>query len=153
MKTLRQDSKAARTARFYSAMGDMGFTFDEAETLRRAQMTLHTWAERECNGEIERDEETGKVHAFNSYTGKRSRRPIPDRETGALKRIAAVADARNERIFGLVGDDNKLVPQGDLIPYHQTDPRGCALYLVKTSDVPEGEGIGSYYNRGFAVCI
>jgi len=36
--------------------------------------------------------------------------------------------------------------------YHQGDPRGVALYLVRLSDVPPGASLDSYYTRGIAVC-
>jgi hypothetical protein len=34
----------------------LGFTPTESQALRRISMTLHRWAEHECNGIIERDE-------------------------------------------------------------------------------------------------
>jgi len=152
MKTINPNSKQARTVRFHEAMARMGFTYAEAETLRLAEKTLHRWAERECNGEIEREEKTGKVYAFSNSSGKRYEfGPRPrDLETGALKRIAATVEARNLRELGPATKADK--PEL-LLAYHQTDPRGCALYLVKKSDIPEGADIGSYYTRGFAVCI
>jgi hypothetical protein len=53
---------------------------------------------------------------------------IPDREKGALQRIAEICK-RNGLHF-----------------YHQGDPRGCALYIAKEplSDV--------YYHNGVACC-
>lgn len=156
MKTLRPDSKAARTSRFYDHMAALGFTYAETEVLRLAEKTLHRWAERECNGEIERDEKTGKIHPYNTRTGERCRYTVPDKETGALKRIAAAVARRNDR-----DRDSLAGPAGSpVIFYHQTDPRGAALYLVKRSEVPAGlspadeaRWIESNYSRGFAVCI
>lgn len=138
-------TKRQRIADFYSRMEAMGFTYDEIETLRRAQMTLHRWAERECNGEVERDEETGNCYAYSGNyvqaNDPRRRRRVADLETGAWKRIAATVAARNER-----------EASGEaLIAYHQTDPRGCALYLVKAGDL-RGHDIAAVYNRGFGVC-
>lgn len=158
MKTMNYNSKAARTARFYENMSSLGFTYGETETLRRAGMTLHRWAERECNGEVERDEATGKTYyEIESPQGKRRRYPVPDRETGALKRIAAVIAARNARAANPAAGNGGLnrPPEkvGPVSFYHQTDPRGCALYILRPGDVPEGEDAGSYYSRGVAVCI
>ena len=139
-------TKAMRIGQFYDTMSKMGFSYAETETLRRAQMTLSRWSEAECNGEIERNEKTGKPERvsqawLNGRNDKRHAWPCPDRETGALKRAQAVVDARNAR---------EAEP---LRMYHQGDPRGCSLYLVRASDVPDGSDIGSYYSRGFGVCV
>lgn len=111
-------------------------SFDDAWTLRRAELTLQRWAEAECGNSsdfasysLERDEATGKpfrVVYWNS--GKVTRTPTPDREAGALRRIAAVCEANGLHYF------------------HQTDPRGCALYV---SDEPL---TGSNYTNGVACC-
>ena len=79
----------------------MGFTFEEAVALRRIEMTLSRWAEAECNGEIERDEDTGKPRRNSAawVSGRASQRiswPIADREAGALRRLKAIVDACNE---------------------------------------------------------
>lgn len=111
----------------------MGFSDAEADILWQAQGRLHRWAERECNGDIERDADD-KPGRYGGRDGKRFFR-IPDLEAGALKRVAAVMERHP-----------------DYVAYHQTDPRGCALYIVKKSDVPEGKDIGGYYSRGLAVC-
>lgn len=137
--------KAERIARFYSRMSELGFTEDEATSLRRCEMTLQRWAERECNGEIERDETTNKVHFYNTALGKRSTYTVPDRETGALNRIKGMVSARNRR-FGQPDDGSEI------LSFHQGDPRGCALYLVRASDIPKGGELNQYYTRGFAVC-
>lgn len=96
---------------------------DQANTLRRAEMTLHRWGELECGDgndyaswAIERDETSGKPYRCTyPHTGKSSRQLIPDREKGALGRVADLC-----KVMGLHF-------------YHQTDPRGCALYVA---DVP-----------------
>ena len=38
-----------------------------------------------------------------------------------------------------------------LTAYVQGDPRGCALYILRPHDVPEGESADGYYSRGIAV--
>jgi hypothetical protein len=96
-------------------------SFADAETLRRAQCVLRGTAEAMCGTSgpnysrvLERDEATGKPFlAYYGHDGKVSRFPVPDREKGALRRVAEVC-ARNGLIY-----------------YHQTDPRGCALYVGK----------------------
>ena len=109
---------------------------EDAAALRRAEKTLHRWDELECgNGNdyaswcIERDETTGKPYMYTSpHTGEPRREPIPDREAGALRRVAAVCKRHG------------------LYFYHQGDPRGCALYV---SDKPIN---GGNYTNGTACC-
>jgi hypothetical protein len=113
----------------------LGIGVDDANVLRRAQMTLHRSAELECGDgndyaswAIERDEETGKPYMCRyPHNGKMHRSRIADREAGALRRIAEVCK-RNDLHF-----------------YHQGDPRGCALYVARE---PLDE---SNYNRGVAM--
>lgn len=111
--------------------------FDAAETLRRAQLTLHRWGELECgDGDnykswaIERDEATGKPYmVVYPHDGKPRRYRVADREAWALRRIAAVCKAAGVHYF------------------HQTDPRGCALY-VAAEPLTESD-----YTRGVACCV
>lgn len=125
---------------FYERMHTLSIWKSDAEALRRIEMTLHRWAERECNGEVERDETTNKTYSVSaSYLngiGEYKRFPCPDRESGALKRLAEIMEQFPE-----------------LVAYHQTDPRGCALYIVRKSDIREGEKLSSVYTRGVAVCL
>lgn len=97
-------------------------TLEDADTLRRAELTLHRWAELECGDSndyaswaVERDETTGVPYyvAYRNAGGPPVRTRTPDRERGALRRVAAVC----ERL--------------GLGYYHQTDPRGCALYVTR----------------------
>jgi len=133
----------------FAQLAQLGFTYDESAQLRRIERTLHRWAEQECGDgndyaswSIERDEQTGKpFRCVYPHDGKPTRHPIADREAGALKRAEAIVAARNLR---------SSEPQ--LMIYHQTDCRGCALYLVKRSDIPAGQTVESVYTRGFAVC-
>lgn len=104
------------------AHGGVNLPVADCRTLRRAALTLHRWAELECGtdrGCIERDDDTGRPywHACN-LTGRDSRWPVADREAGALRRVAALCKARR------------------LCWYHQTDPRGAALYILRRRDVP-----------------
>lgn len=118
-----------------SSLERAGIVNGDAMALRRIAMTLHRWHELECgdgNGCIERDEETGHACWLSAHTGKRFR--IPDRETGALKRLAAIMEG-----------------YPDLKAYVQGDPRGAALYILRPGDVPEGADVASYYSRGIAV--
>jgi hypothetical protein len=101
------------------AADGVSVTWAQADTLRRAELTLHRWAELECgdgNGRaswaIERDEETERPYYVTyPHDGPSYRRAIPDRERGALARVAAVCKAVGAHF------------------HHQTDPRGGALYV------------------------
>jgi len=113
----------------------LGITNNDADALRRISMALHRWYELECGterGGVERDEQTGKCTWYNSHTGTRT--PTADRETGALKRLAAI-----------------MAKYPTLRAYVQTDPRGCALYILRPVDVPDGQPDTAYYTNGIAV--
>ena len=113
-----------------------GISYEHANALRRISMTLRRWGEHECNGEIQRDEATNMPywHYGRGTQGPFLTTKIADKEKGALKRLQAI-----------------VAHYPDFVAYHQTDPRGCAVYLVRKSDVPEGTSIDSVYNRGIAV--
>lgn len=122
-----------------ASLSGLGFTIDEVEKLRKISNTLRRWFAMECGtdaGAIERDEETGKPF-FRNDRGRRW--PVPDRETGAQKRLAAILAARNER------------EPVSLSAYIQTDPRGAALYILRPGDIPEGMEAEDCYYRG--ICI
>jgi hypothetical protein len=112
------------------ALESLGLDWDEAETLRRASMTLRRWGEMECNCDVERID--GKV--MIRYSSEQ-RKPvcIRDRETPALARCEAIAKRRG------------------LVFYHQSDPRGAAVYIGKPESIPEGKALESYYTR--LVCV
>ena len=114
----------------------VSLSFDDANTLRRAELTLQRWGEQECGDgndycswSIERDEIT-QVPYFCTYphNGPMRRYRIADKERGALKRIAEVCKRNGMHFF------------------HQTDPRGCALY-VSHEPLTDSE-----YSRGVACC-
>ncbi len=116
-------------------LASIGFDWDDANAIRLISMTLHRWAERECGdarGCISRDETTNKPYWESAWGGKPH--PIPDRETGALRRLRTI-----------------MAKYPGWIAYHQGDPRGAALYLVRTDDIPAGASVDAYYTRGIAV--
>lgn len=136
----------------HDTLRSLGFTSGEADQLRRISMTLHRWHELECgdgNGCIERDDTTGKPMWRNSYTGRTS--SIADRETGALKRLATIINARNTRAFNAMQHTLELGRVPGLTYYVQGDPRGAALYIIRPGDVPEGKDVEAYYSRGICV--
>ncbi len=137
---MKRETKAERRQWLISRLAEMGFSFGEAQTLRRIEMTLHRWAEHECNGNIQRegDASDGKPRWYSDYAINHESSPkghrIADRERGALKRLG-----------------NMMEAHPDFVAYHQGDPRGCALYIVSKSDVGDGD-ISSLYTRGVAAC-
>ena len=141
----------------FDRLSRLGFNSGEAAALRRIEMTLQRWAERECgdgsNWAIERDEITGKPHNVWHGDGARRQYAIADREAGALRRLAAIIDARNVRTYGSanVPDAFGSLSPSYVFSYHQTDPRGCMLYLI-TREQLGPESIDSVYSRGMAVC-
>jgi hypothetical protein len=151
--------EAERLARQAATLQALGFTLEEAEQLRRISMTLQRWHELECGNDqgcISRDETTNKPYFLYSsqhgYVSDGHRRSyIPDRETGAKKRLAAILHAVNERRF--VGDDASIHDGhcDDLTAYIQTDPRGAALYIIRPGDVRDGQDVESCYTNGICV--
>ena len=126
--------EAERQTRQNDILRQLGFTYDEAESLRRISMALHNWHERE------NDDGTGRAFWLNNNSGHRYQ--IPDRETGARKRLGKIMERVN-------GERNES--DGDLTAYIQGDPRGAALYIIRPGDVPAGADVGAYYNRGICV--
>ena len=137
--------EAMRQAQQLAVLQALGFTSDEAESLRRISMTLQRWHELECGvdgGCVEREAETGRVFWRSAHND--SRYPMADRETGARKRLAGILLDRNARMLPLQSPDK-------LTSYIQTDPRGAALYILRPGDVPAGKDADAYYNRGICV--
>lgn len=110
-------------------------TREQVETLRRCSQTLSRVAEAECGDSgphysrcLERDDATGKVAmVIYFHNGRTTRIPVPDREAGALRRIA------------------KVCADLGLIYYHQTDPRGVALYVGRAEWL-EGLPLKQWYS-------
>ena len=129
-----------------------GFSRSDATALRRISMTLHRWYELECgnsdnfgswtisrgrkvNGVFEYDDAGKPFFEYHAYSGNKPRYSlIADRERGAQTRLAGIMS----RYPGWQA-------------FMQTDPRGCALYILRPGDVPEGADASSCYNRGIAV--
>lgn len=108
--TKREKEDQART---FKRLEALGFTHEEWQALRRISMTLRRWYEAECNGEIERDEATRIPYRSYPSTGRHLVHPLPDREAVAHHRLSAI-----------------MIKHPGCIPYLQTDPRGCALYII-----------------------
>lgn len=134
---MSRNTKARRHFHFYHTALQLGFSMDEADQLLSIERILHRWAEDECNGDITREDGTDKP--FRHY-GRGTRGPfqtvaIPDREKSALARLTKIMGSHP-----------------DLTYHHQTDPRGCALYIMRRSDLGSRD-IRSCYSMGWAVCF
>jgi len=136
-------TEAMRQTQQQNVLMSLGFTQEEADKLRRISMTLRRWHELECGtdrGCIERDEFSGIPQwRYANDTGKYCGYPVPDRETGAKKRLLAIINANAARTGRA------------LSAYIQTDPRGAALYIIRPGDIPEGQTVDSCYSRGIVV--
>lgn len=129
----------------YDQLLRLGIKYAHAVELRRISMTLHRWHELECGDGndhaswcLVRGKKQGKEFEYTDdgkpyleihrhSENKPSYSVRPDRERGALRRLAGIM---------------KSYPA--LSAYVQTDPRGCALYI--------GEGLtDSNYSRGVGV--
>ncbi len=103
------------------------------------QKKLHRWAEEECNGSIQWDDDACTVprryhlDRWGSYTIKGER--IPNKEAQWLMQAEQLAAQCGGRV------------------YHQGDPRGCALYFYRDSDL-EGRAfpIDSIYSSVALPC-
>ena len=133
-----------------------GISQAHAYDLRRIAMTLDRWHELECGDSndyaswcITRGERYPLVNGKENFKHNDAGRPylerhpysgmvsytrIPDRETGAKKRLAKI-----------------MAAYPALTSYIQTDPRGASLYILRTDDIPPGASIDSCYSRGIAV--
>lgn len=129
-----------KTIELVARLARLGLSTAEAMALRRIEMTLHRWAERECGDgsdwAIERDDATGRPYNVRHGNGRPHRYAIADREAGALRRLAVIMAPHRRR----------------LVAYHQGDPRGCALYIVPRKYLKPGDKLACLYTRGFAVC-
>ena len=134
------------THEMLSRLERLGISTDDALTIRRIAMTLHRWHELECGDgndygswAIERDDDNIPYfvcHLYRHGSGQDivTRRRIPDRETGAHKRLLAILTK-----YGLTA-------------YVQGDPRGAPVWVLRPSDIPQGEVVDLFYTRGVAVC-
>lgn len=131
-----------------------GITYDDACALRRISMTLHRWHELECGDSnahaswcITRGSQQPEGFVYDDEGAPFNeihwnKRPtqyvrVPDRERGALKRLAKI-----------------MARYPGFASYVQGDPRGCALYIIPPAVVdwhPVNQPVDDYYTRGIAV--
>jgi hypothetical protein len=105
------------------------FNREEWAALKRCERTIHSWAEELCNGTIQ-EVENGIYHRFYndrygcpSIQGPR----IADKSEKAMQRAQDIAKQHGFSV------------------YEQGDPRGCALYVFRASDL-KGRSIDECYS-------
>lgn len=112
------------------------FSAAEWAGLKRCQRTLHLWAEKECNGEIQYDDD-GQARKY----GK-------DRY-GCYCVPGAIVTDKSESAMEAA---RMIAAKHGLAVYNQTDPRGCALYVYNPNDL-KGRRIDECYSMIGRPCI
>ena len=112
--------------RFNHAINRYGISQQDYKALALEEHRLQRWAEEECNGTIQRDEETGKPFRHWPDWPSMSPVPTPDREAGCIRRCEEIAARYGLKFF------------------HQLDPRGCQVHIYRESDL-KGSEIGQVY--------
>lgn len=114
----------------------------DAETLRRAAMTLHRIAERQCC-----EDTACERCAGNGFTKDEDKPPVP------CGKCARTGDKLGPREAGATRRASEVAARYGFRVYVQGDPRGWPLYLIRSADYPDATGDPSAYSsRGFAVC-
>lgn len=133
-----KQTKAEIIGILYTQAAKAGLSASETSALLRIERQLHRWAEAQCNGDVTRDEETGQCYRQYGHGTKGPFLTVKTRdlEASALRRLASL-----------------MASHPTLSWYHQTDPRGCALYVLRPGDVPPGSSPSSCYHRGLAICF
>lgn len=136
-ETKMNRTQTERYGRLVIELTKHGLDLRDIDTLLRCSRTLTNWNTEECNGTIQRTEIDGQCyrHYGNGTRGPFLTVKIADREAGAVRRIEKICKAHG------------------LSYYHQGDPRGCALYIIRPGDVADGQSVECCYNRGVAICI
>ena len=130
-------TKAMMKANKVATLNRYGFSNREALDLFTIESRLHKWHERECNGEVDRDEKTGKVYGVIQCLRRgtvRTRLPIRDMETFVIRKL-----------------DGIMATRPHLTYYIQSDPRGAALYIIEKEKLDPALSIDCQYNRGICV--
>jgi hypothetical protein len=135
---MKTESKTLRTLRLAQSLAHFKLSPDDIAKLLRIEKKLRRWHELQCGvdaGHVEEvgGEGSGKWEFVNRH-GNRS--PIRDAGKQAEKALDAFTAGNPDWFFHV-----------------QTDPRGCALYPLKKSQVESREDGNAVYSRGVAICI
>jgi hypothetical protein len=141
-----KQTKKQQTDRFFDLMSENGFTHDETTALLRAERALRKWGELKCGTgdknrsiSVFRDESGKPFYRVQFYAGGQWRetvQPKRDTEKAAWNKVQSI-----------------MASKPGFSAYHQTDPRGCALYVIRPGDIEAGGNVRALYNRGIALCV
>jgi len=140
-----QQTKKQQTARFFTLMTENGFTYDETTALLKAERALRKWGELACGTGVG----NRSVHVFRDESGKPFYRV---QYFHAGKWRESIQPKRDTEKLALAKVDAIMANKPGFRAYHQTDPRGCALYVMRPGDIEPGENVHALYNRGIALC-
>jgi hypothetical protein len=142
-----RNTKKTRLMHLQNTLCNLGFALGDVHTLLSIERGLQRWHELECGTgddkvsvSVERDEKTEKPFRRVQYMGRDGKwvdrkTPCRDMEKSNLRRLSRIMEGKAVRA------------------YVQGDPRGCALYILRPGDVPEGKDPNAYYSRGIPVCV
>ena len=121
-------------ARICLRLSRHGMFPEDVFKLIQCSRQMNRWGTAHCNGDVQTDEDTGKIYR---YWGVGDKPPqlvsIPDRGKAILARASKIARAHH------------------LYVYHQSDPRGCSLYLLRRKDMKNKDNI--QYTNGVALYV
>lgn len=141
-------TKRDRLLDLYERLQHWGISRDDIDSLLRVEKGLSRWSAMECGtdaGAIMRDEKTGKPFfqkdIYIRGEWKTIKRPIRDLEKSYLARL-----------------NNIMSRYPQFIHYIQSDPRGCAVYIIPRDKIPAGVAVlpwidSNYSSVGCAVCV
>lgn len=120
------------------AQAKFGISADAYETLCRCEHTFQQWNERECNGEIQRDEPSDRWPLGRPRRFTIDRYGEPARDLGYTPDLAAAAIRKAvQQLQGL----------RDVGIYWQDDCRGAGIYIYSRSELlAHGGDIGNVYS-------
>jgi hypothetical protein len=107
------------------------FSAAEWASLKRLAKIIHKWNEDECNGAIQ-------WHGDNEETPKRH---FQDRQGCFTIPGPTIQDKEKQSLESA----RKIAAKHGLSIYHQSDPRGCALYVYNVHDL-KGRKIDECYS-------
>ena len=102
-------------------------SYSDAKILRLAASTLHAWFTRECNGEVERDDD-GKCWTYPCRDRNDTRYPARDLETAAIDRIKAICNSLGAHYY-IQGDPRGASLYVSAVPIHHNSNRGVCCDL------------------------
>lgn len=107
------------------------FTTAEWASLKRLARIIHKWNEDECNGAIQ-------WHGDNEETPKRY---FQDHHGSFTITGPTIQDKKKQSLESA----RKIAAKHGLSVFHQSDPRGCALYVYSAADL-KGRKIDECYS-------